>query len=257
MELLVPSTFGADERDMKVRAVKYGILARTASIFGAEKITIYEDPDDKLDTRRSAEIIEKYLNYAETPPYLRKKLIPFDEDLKYANILPALQIDSHGYSDRFREALITEVNDGVAKAEAGLENPVTVYGEFDEGQRVTLKMIGDGDAKVIDSSELDRYWTFKVVNDSRDLGEVLEEKEGTVIGTSAHGDDYRETKLGSEEIMDGHIVFGSAWRGIPSMAKRGDVSMDAFDHMLNFVPEQNTRTVRTEEALMICLSRLL
>ena len=257
MELLVPSTFGADERDMKIRAVKYGILARTASIFGAERITIYEDPDEKLDTRRSAEIIEKYLNYAETPPYMRKKLIPFDEDLKYANILPALQIDSHGYSDRFREAVITGVEEGVAEAEAGLENPVTVYGDFEEDQRVTLKMIGDGNAKVIDSSELDRYWTFKVVNDSRNLEEVLEEREGSIIGTSAHGEDYRDYGISSEEIEEGHIVFGSAWRGIPSMAKRGNVSMESFDYMLNFVPEQNTRTVRTEEALMICLSRLL
>lgn len=254
MELIVPSTFGADERDMKMRAVKYGFLARAASIFGAEKITIFEDEDDSINTDRSSELLKKYLEYAETPPYLRKKLIPFDEDLKYANILPALQTTSHGYSDNFREAYVKNVENGEATVEAGLEEDIKVYGDLEEGQRITVKMIGEREGKVIDSDELDTYWTYEVSNTGKKLGSVLEKRDATVLGTSAHGDDYRETEF--ETSGEISIVFGSAWRGIPSLVDRGDVDRDQFDHLLNLVPEQNTRTVRTEEALMICLARV-
>ena len=255
MELLVPSTFGADERDMKLRAVKYGILARTASIFGVNKITIYEDPDEKINTEKSGRLMEKYLNYAETPPYLRKDLIPFDKDLKYANILPALQTVSHGYSDSFREAVVKEVDNGVAKLDAGLEENIEAYGDLKEGERITIKMTGKREAKPVDKDDIGMYWSFEVVNDRRKLGDVLKDKKGDIIVTSAHGEDYRETDLELGE--NPKVVFGSAWRGIPSMIERGDLERDQIDRMVNFIPEQKTKTVRTEEALLICFSRLL
>ncbi len=256
MEIIVPSTFAADERDMKIRAVKYGFLARAASIFGAEKITIFEDSDPHINTEKSSKLLAKYLRYAETPPYLRKKLIPFDKDLKYANILPALQTESHGYSEMFREGYVEKVENGKAIVEAGLKEKIDVYGDLEEGQRITVKMIGDREGTLVDSKNLDVYWTYEVDNTGEKLGEVLEKRdEKLVIGTSAHGNDYREISL-PEERNDFSVVFGCAWRGLPSLVERGDVKDSQFDHMLNLVPEQRTKTVRTEEAVLICLSRI-
>ncbi len=257
MELLIPSTFAADERDMKARAVKYGLLARTASIFGVEKIVIYEDFDEKLNTERSAEIMEKYLNYAEVPPYLRKDLIPFDRDLKYANIMPALQTESHGYSDKFREAVVEKVENGKATLKAGLKNKLTMYGDYEKGERVTVKVIGVDEAQPISKEDIPKYWTYEVENRREGLGTLLEENDKPVIVTSAHGDDYREASIDQKTVENSKIVFGSAWRGIPSMLERGDLEEKHFDHIVNTVPEQNTKTVRTEEALFISFSRLM
>lgn len=254
MDLLLPSTFGADERDMKNRVVKYGIAARTAAIFGYDRIIIYKDTDPKIDQQRSAELFRKYLEYAECPPYLRKELIPKDEDLQYANIMPALQVRSHGYEDSIREAAIVEAEDGELTIEAGLSDTVTAYGDHEAGERVTVRVIDRDTAEIIDRDEIDGYWTFDIEERNQKLGEVLESDDvtGPVIGTSAHGEDVRDHEDELRGLDDHVLVFGSAWRGIPSLAERGDLDLDQVDHLIDFVPNQRTKTVRTEEALGVC-----
>lgn len=253
MDLLIPSTFAADERDMKLRVAKYGMLARSASIYGVDRIIIYQDEDPKIDEEESVELMEKYLNYAETPPYLRKQLIPHDEDLKYANIMPALQIISHGYSDNFREAVVEENDDGELTLEAGLSSPVTAYGDLEEGERATLLMTSEEEGKIISRDEIDGFWTFDIENRREKLGEVIEDLDKPVVVTASSGDPAKEVEDELTDLDDHALVFGSAWRGIPLMIERGDLERSQIDMMVDFVPEQQTKTVRTEEALPICL----
>jgi len=252
MDLLLPSTFGADERDMKNRVVKYGMAARTAAIFGYDRIIIYKDTDPKINQQRSAELFRKYLEYAECPPYLRKELIPKDEDLQYANIMPALQVRSHGYADNIREAAIVEAEDGELTIEAGLGDTVTAYGDHAAGERVTVRVIDRDTAEIIDRSEIDGYWTVDIEERNQKLGAVLEELDTPIIGTSAHGEDVRDHADELRALDDHAVVYGSAWRGIPAMADRGDLDLEQVDHLIDFVPGQHTKTVRTEEALGIC-----
>lgn len=254
MDLLVPSTFAADERDMKLQVAKYGMLARNAAIFGIERVIIYHDPDPNIDAARQGELLEKYLNYAECPPHLRKALIPRDDDLKYASIMPALQIISHGYSDDFREAVIEEAEDGVLELEAGLEDTLTGYGDRNEGERVTVKRIQGDQAQIIDPESLDGFWTYEVERPAQDLGDVLETIDNPVIATSFHGEPVSEHEETIESYDDCAILFGSAWRGIPSMEDRGNVSSDQYEIMINIFPGQETQTIRTEEAISIGLS---
>lgn len=254
MDILIPSTFAADERDMKLRVAKYGMLARSASIYGADRIIIYQDEDPKIDEQRSGELLEKYLEYAECPPYLRKQLIPHDEDLKYANIMPALQIISHGYSDTFREAVVEGGSDGELTLEAGLEDTITAYGDIDEGERVTVLLTGDDEGKIITKDEIDGFWTFDIENRREKLGEVIEDIDKPAIVTSSSGDPAKEHEEELSELDDYMLIFGSAWRGIPLMIERGDLERSQIDLSVDFVPEQQTKTVRTEEALPICLS---
>lgn len=251
MHVYVPSTFGMDERDEKLKVFKYGRLARAISIFGAERIVIYRDEDPKGDEERNAELMRKYLEYAEAPPYLRKALIPHDPDLEYASIMPALQILSHGYADRFREAVVEDVEDGRAVLDAGLEEPVEITGDLDEGARVTLAM--EEPPRVIDGDAIEGFWTFDVDERRADLGEVLEEETRPVIGTSRHGEDlsaFASSRYVDEEVA---LVFGSAWRGIPDLVERGDCREDQFAGTFDFVPGQHTRTVRTAEAVPVVL----
>ncbi|MCJ7429188.1 MAG: hypothetical protein MUP66_02245 [Candidatus Nanohaloarchaeota archaeon QJJ-5] len=256
MDLLIPSTFAADERDMKLQVMKYGMLARSAAIFGIERIIIYTDPDPNMDASRQGELLEKYLNYAECPPYLRKALIPRDDDLKYASIMPALQILSHGYSDEFREAVIEDVDEGVLELDAGLDEPLTAYGDREEGERVTVKRIQSDQAQIIDPESLDGFWTYDVLRPEQELGAVLETITKPVIATSFHGSPVETVEDDIASYDDCAILFGSAWRGIPTMEDRGDLESDQYDLLVNLVPEQETKTIRTEEAITIGLGLL-
>ncbi|MDY6789386.1 MAG: putative RNA uridine N3 methyltransferase [Candidatus Nanohaloarchaea archaeon] len=256
MDLLIPSTFGADERDKKLRVVKFGMLARAVSIFGVERITIYRDRDPKIDQERNAELLKKHLNYAETPPYLRKDLIPFDEDLKNANILPALQIISHGYSDQFREGVIKSAEEGELEIKAGLKQPLKAYGDLEEGDRVTVNVLENNQAEIIDPKDIQGFWSFSVEREDKELGEVLKAVDKPVVGTSFHGDPVNQVSGDLKELDDLALVFGSAWRGIPDLVERGDLEESQLDLMVDFIPGQETKTVRTEEAVYICLSAL-
>jgi predicted SPOUT superfamily RNA methylase MTH1 len=253
MELFIPSTFGVNERDEKLLVYRIGDLARTIAIFGVDTVTIYRDEDPKADEERNAALLEKYLEYAECPPYLRKALIPHDPDLQYASILPPLQIISHGYSDRFREGVVTETGTP-SVVDAGLDDPVEVPTAVEEGSRVTVMHTEDG-WELIDPRNIDGFWTFTVENDRRQLGDILADRDRPIIGTAAKGDPFDAFQSAEySDQTDIGLVFGSAWRGIYDLVERGDCTEDQFDGIYNFVPGQETKTVRTSEALTIVLS---
>lgn len=259
MEIMLPSTFSIEERDPKLRTAKIDLIARAASIFGIEKIIIYKDPDLKANEEKNAKIMEKYLLYAETPPYLRKQLIPYDPDLKYANILSPLLIPSHRSSEQYREAYIKEQKEEKTILEAGLDTPlIGNMPEREEGERVTVKRIGDNHCEPVKEEEIPGFWTFQIKNYRETLKEVLERKNTLIIGTSRFGRGIRKRfkKLRESKINNATIVFGSAWRGIYEIMDRGGFDESYFDFILNTIPDQTTETVRTEEALYITLGIL-
>ncbi|MCJ7478576.1 MAG: hypothetical protein MUP63_00160 [Candidatus Nanohaloarchaeota archaeon QJJ-7] len=251
MEILIPSTFGLDERDEKLKVYKFGELARAISIFGVEQVTIYRDEDPKSDEEGNAELLKKHLEYAETPPYLRKALIPHDEDLSNASILPALQIISHGYSDRFREAVVDESGGGTSVLNAGLDEPVELDEDLTEGERLTLST--EEEPHVIDRDSIEGFWTFDVRNERKDLGEVVEDLDNPVVGTSRQGDPLTSFIYGRGMDEDFALAFGSAWRGLYDLEERGDLDTDNLEGTYNFAPGQHTKTVRTSEAVPIVL----
>lgn len=252
MEVLIPSTFAINERDDKLLVYRIGNLARNLAIFGVDTVTIYQDDDPKADEERNAELIEKYLRYAECPPYLRKALIPRDPDLQYANILPPLQILSHGYEEQFREGVVTERTDTGSTVDVGLDDPVSIPATVEEGSRVTVMDTEEG-WELIDPRDIGGFWTFQIENDRRPLGEILQEREQPVIGTSAKGEPLNRFQESGYVEEDFVLVFGSAWRGIYDLADRGDCTTDQLDGIYNFVPAQHTKTVRTAEAVTIVL----
>lgn len=250
MQLFIPSTFAINERDEKLLVARINTLARSAAIFGVEQVTIYQDRDQS-DEERNAELMEKYLSYAECPPYLRKALIPKDPDLQYASIMDALQILSHGYSNQFREGVVTKSGGGVSRIDVGLENAVTVQEEMTEGKRVTVMNQNDK-WEPIDHADITGFWSFTVESERKPLGKVLP-GDVPVIGTSVHGEPLSAFRGAGVLEQEFAVVFGSAWRGIPDLVERGDCTEEQFSGMYNFVPEQHTKTVRTEEAVPIVL----
>lgn len=252
MHLFIPSTFATDERDEKLLVQRIGQLARSAAIFGADTVTIYRDEDPKADEERNAELMEKYLQYAECPPYLRKALIPHDPDLKYASILPPLQILSHGYENEFREGVVTNVTEDSSTIDVGLAQPATIEEPLEEEMRVTV-MRAEDSWELIDRNDIDGFWTFDIRNERAPLGDLLGALELPVVGTSAKGDPLTAFKESGYVEQDVALVFGSAWRGIYDLIDRGDCTEDQFEGIYNFIPAQHTKTVRTSEAVPIVL----
>lgn len=76
-----------------------------------------------------------------------------------------------------------------------------------------------------------------------------------VIGTSRKGKYFREVE---EEIIENSdkdflIVFGSAHRGISNMEGFRE---EDYDVILNLFKDQETKTIRTEEAIPLVLELL-
>lgn len=261
MEVLIPSTFAAEERDPKLKTLKIGRLARAIAIFGIEQVTIYKDQDPKLDERRNATILRKVLNYAECPPYLRRDLIPLDDDLQYANVLPALKIPSHGYPQseqqkQYREAVVKEKRGSKAVLDAGLEEKVAAHG-FKTGERVTVRLKETGVAEKVDQGQIPGFWTYEVNVGGQTLGQLLQGKDKAIVGTSRYGSPLEEAREDLKALEDYVLVFGSAWRGLYTMIDREQgLAKEDFDLIVNTIPGQNVSTVRTDEALLVSLGIL-
>lgn len=259
MEILIPSTFGGDERDERLQVAKIGRILRGAAIFGVEKITIYKDGDDKINEKNNSKFLEKNLKYGACPPFLRKDLFPYDKDLEYAGILPPLRIPSHGYpqnkeQENYREAVVVEKRGDKALLEAGIDKKLETKG-LKKGERVTIKILENNRCEVVDEG-IPGFWNIKIENKRENLGEVLKERKGkTVIGTSRKGKSIKSLEKEIKNLDFGDVVmaFGSAWRGIYDLSKRDNFSMELFDHIINTIPYQQTKTVRTEEAQEVTL----
>ena len=135
LSILLPSSFLIDARDLRSKTLKIGQIARAASVFCVDRIVIYRDPD--LD---EADFIEKILLYAETPQYLRKRLFPLTDDLRYAGAIPPLRTPHHPV-DATRGASKASI-EGVEAAKSGGGGAGTRVGEIRAGVVVRVHETG-------------------------------------------------------------------------------------------------------------------
>ena len=116
---------------------------------------------------------------------------------------------------------------------------------------------------VSERSELRVYWGYEV-QCQRGLGELLRaaEREGyLVVLTSRRGVPFRdaEGRIAREAEKRGKLllVFGTWNKGLHEIAEEEGLRLEDFsEFVVNVAPLQGTRTIRTEEAVMIALSLL-
>lgn len=113
--------------------------------------------------------------------------------------------------------------------------------------------------------EKPKCWGFKVTATKIGLHELIRKfakKEGTVIiGTSRKGvpitkivNDLKKKIKNSKKII---VVFGSPYKGIYEILEEKEAKINKlFTFIINFIPDQGVRTVRTEEAMCSTLSIL-
>jgi predicted SPOUT superfamily RNA methylase MTH1 len=248
----IPDTVLEEKESQRDRTAKLGMIARACAIYGVDVIEVFRDPKG----RGAESEIRQVLEYLETPQYLRRKLYPLDDSLRYAGILPPLRIPSHKAKVPFDEIRIGEVRDGVANRDGTVDVGLDIAPRLGErvapGQRVTVKFVSLRPPVVeqIRREGVGGYWGYRV--EMKSLSDVFSDPRFKVrIATSRMGAPLNET-LGRIEasirVADGvKLIFGSPSRGLFDMVGR-DLGQ-RVDFVLNLFPQQQVETVRTEEAI--------
>jgi predicted SPOUT superfamily RNA methylase MTH1 len=261
----LPSTLLMEDRDLRDKTLKLGLIARALGIYGVEKVFIFRDPaEDEVD---DTSLIVEILRYIETPQYLRKKLYPIKPRLAYVGLLPPLRIPSHkpnlgmaGLKDgEIREAVVGEFR-GDLVADVGVQAPLPFDGSAKAGSRVTVIIHRHGrdlSCSQVDRSQVSDYWGFEV-SEQRKLEPLLVDgRVGLAVATSRRGTPVQDvwSAFSSAVKAAGKVllVFGAPKRGLLEMYHEELLQRDC-DFILNTIPDQKTETVRTEEALMATLA---
>ena len=255
----IPDTVLEEKESPRDRTAKVGLIARACAIYGVDVIEVYRDPNGDGEI----EWICKVLEYLETPQYLRKRIYPLDETLRFAGVLPPLRIPSHKPRIPFASVPVGEVREGVVNADGtvdiGLETAPRLGGRAPAGKRVTVKIssVRPPLAEAVEKKDAGAYWGYdvepkqpeQVFADSRYAVKVATSRLGTKLPEALGR--FRDA-LGRTDSVK--LVFGSPSRGLfdifgPDLTRRADL-------VVNLFPGQKVETVRTEEAIFAGLGLL-
>ena len=275
VSVLVPSSL-VREAAKREATRKLGTVARAATVFRVDRLTVYPDPAGE---RGDDGFVETVLRYAATPPHLRKEVWGERDELEHVGVMPPLRPRSQTGSGPTRsgsstQGIVTEVGaDGRVRVNCGLQHPVSLpvppaMATPSEGERVTVSVSSREPvrAKLVDEP------TPGYVVDATDLDMALaREDAGLTIASSRHGERLRPGRLDDlaaacREAGDGRlsytVAFGAPERGLPAICgldpdRLGEGRRTGgFDRWVNTVPNQGSEVVRTEEAVFATLTCL-
>lgn len=265
--ILIPSSLTMESRDLRVRTLKVGLIARAAAVFRVNRIVIYKDVE--FDDSR---FISMVLRYMDTPQYLRRMLIPRREELRHVGILPPLRTPHHPINSKtsalkigeYRVGAVVESvgSDGGVWVEIGVDRPIPLRTDekFQAGQRLSVRIFSLDPlaAEPVGRKEIPLYWGYEteVVGSLEDyLGStdafvLLTSRKGTPITADLLHKIGGIRRSGQSDLA---VVFGSPARGVDAFLSKK--LMDRYC-MMNTIPQQGTETVRVEEAVFATLALL-
>lgn len=262
--ILIPSSLTMELRDLRVKTIKVGLIARAAAVFRVNRIVIYKDPEHD-DSR----FISMVLRYMDTPQYLRKLLIPRLQELRHVGLLPPLRTPHHPIEKRtsalkigeYRVGAVVESvgSDGGAWVEIGVDRPIPLQTREKPraGKRLNIRIFSLDPlaAEPVSQKEIPLYWGYQTeVVES--LEEYLGSSDALVIAASRKGREMTLPllkEMGRLRARDLAIVFGSPARGVDAFLSKQLMDRSC---MINTIPNQGTETVRLEEAVFATLALL-
>uniref|UniRef100_A0A0N5ADZ2 Methyltransferase C9orf114 homolog n=1 Tax=Syphacia muris TaxID=451379 RepID=A0A0N5ADZ2_9BILA len=228
----------------------------------------------------------RILEYLECPQYLRKTLFPLHKSLAFAGVLNPLDCPHHlranDLSIPYRDGIILDkpVKSGRGPlCDVGLDKELQLEAEIDLPPltRITYYLFKKKyydiiflcakryRGKLISPQRVRHragiYWGYNV----RIAGSLSEALKGQpeynyIIGTSEHGTPLEELSLSVEESCRILLVFGGL-KGLEAAVEADEeittsVPAKAFQHYVSIAPGQGSRTIRTEEAVLMTLGIL-
>jgi len=254
--VVIPASIYVGE-DPRLATLRLGLIARYLAMFRVEEVLVYG---------RDADFVVDVLRYAETPQYLRRRLIPLKPTLRFCGVIPPLQAPHHppspagrGFVCSYREGVVLKVLKGRAVVDVGLREPVLAEGLAGPLERVTVEL-GER-PRIVNRAAVPYYWGYEVRTEPNLRSAVVASSDHLRIATSRLGTPIRKVarELAREAERRGKVAvfFGERERGVLDIAyEEGLDPREAFDYVVNLVPRQGTFTIRTEEAIPIALAIL-
>lgn len=261
ISVAIPDSSLSDESTKADKSRKASILARACAIFRTETIYVYRDSNTQ-----DRNLLVTILKYLETPQFLRKKMFPKMNELKFAGVMHPLKIPSHITPADSKKIKAGDIRDGIIVGlrgrrfvDVGIGSPVPYFGKMQIGKRITVKFkqgYPDFSIKEIPKDEASDYWGY-IVKERASLASLLVEWKESIIITSRKGKNATREQIAryAEPGRPVLVVFGSPDKGVHEILGSG-MKKTQNAKVLNFFADQATQTVRLEEALLGTLSIL-
>lgn len=271
-----------------------GRLARALAVFSVDEAIIFDDSPVASRPRHTdplsytgdvdpAHFLAHIMSFLEAPPFMRKALFPLHPNLRLTALLPSLDMPHHPNPREwlpYREGVAVEGKTSTGSGtlvEVGLEQPVEIEEDVPPKTRVTLRLPEDETQypecvhPEMPRTEGGYYWGYSV-RKCASLSSVFTESPyengyDISIGTSERGTPISKAFPAPKRVNFKHllIVFGGP-RGLEyasmndeelsGMDVHGPKTKELFDHWVNVLPNQGSRTIRTDEAVFIALTAL-
>ncbi len=231
--------------DLKTRLASR--IARAIAIFRADEVIIFDESASLpcvrgtggrlVDLERAlaehttepAVHLALMLQYLECPQYLRRHFFPVHPALAKTGLMDPLALPSHVARDEetpYREGVVLARNDeGLARIDVGLREPIDIETEAPEGARVTVRLPRHpgGAARVVSPNrprlKHGLYWGFQVrlVNGLSGVRHgcpfTSEDEEGS--GKESGDEENSEEGEGERKESGYDLIIGTSERGTP------------------------------------------
>jgi predicted SPOUT superfamily RNA methylase MTH1 len=271
LSVAIPASVVSDTPHLREKTAKIGLIARATAIFRVGEIIIYPD-NPRVSQTADADLIATLLTYIGTPQYLRKRLFKITPELQYAGILPPLRTPHHPLNSKTKDLKVGEYRDGVVLTrtkegmliDIGVEQPALLLKQqLSLNKRVTLRVSKTGkqvQVEMANRDEITDYWGYTVLVERQPFGRLVKNRGfDLTVGTSRYGAHFGDLveKMAQKwkEANTVLIAFGSPMQGLHEIVRSEGLSLDqVVDFVVNTIPSQGTKTVRTEEALIASLA---
>lgn len=284
VSIALPGSILDNAQSRELRSYLAGQIARAVAVFCVDEIVVFDETNSlssdgtiEDQTKQGCLQLQMILEYLECPQYLRKAMFKYHSFLQCAGLLNPLDTPHHMRAtddSYFREGIV--LNKPVREnrgsfADVGLSKEIQLDKYITPGVRVTVKMdkntgnkkrTGQVVSPNAPREQLGLYWGYQV-RLARSLGQVITEcpyDDGydLTIGTSERGDPVDSVQL--PHFKHVLVVFGGVHGLEASLDADPNLNEDdpslLFHHYLNTCPSQGSRTIRTEEAILITMSLL-
>eukprot|EP01060_Flectonema_neradi_P036730 TRINITY_DN7156_c0_g1_i1.p1 TRINITY_DN7156_c0_g1~~TRINITY_DN7156_c0_g1_i1.p1 ORF type:complete len:312 (+),score=59.42 TRINITY_DN7156_c0_g1_i1:84-1019(+) len=289
LAVAIPSSILDTQHKPILKTYLVGQISRALAVFRVSEIVIFnevaawEPKEDELFSSQkqwqsNTAFIARNLLLTECPQWLRIAMFPLHNDTRDCGALPPLMLPSHPLSTerpKYREAVVVADEQKPDDAQShfvncGLSQPVKLDQELPLGIRVTVKM-NESDyeseqptgepVSVSEAKASGTYWGYSVRTAGSLSAAIGVDRYDLVVGTSERGVDCSSPSL---RIPKPHyrplLVLGGPKGLEECIANDPAISNcypeDVFHTWVNALPNQGSKTIRTEEALIMCLSRL-
>jgi len=246
-----------------------GELGRALAVYKVNDVIIY---DDEFAEEGDADLLATLLSYLQVPPYLRKRIGPITQELRYAGLLHPLNIVTHNPLNKppargkLREGVVVVSWGMTAKTFIGLKNLCFTEStrELKPGERILVKIerVKPMKCREVRPEEIDEYVGYRVLRAGDDIIDAIKYFDSVIVLTSKRGESFskhglRKTLISEATRRRGLILlFGNNRLDFDEIVGKEKFAILKPIWRVNFIPGQGVLSVRTIEALHATLAQI-